>query len=116
MPGVGVLKATMINAGIPTIFVNADAIQLYADLEILTARPGEQDLARAPHALYGLADGADAWSVGRWLRAATALLEAAAGEDGPLIFVGGTGLYFRALTKGLAEAPPADPQMRDEML
>ena len=96
--------------------VNADAIQLYADLEILTARPGAEDLARAPHALYGVADGADAWSVGRWLRAATALLEAAAAADGPLIFVGGTGLYFRALTQGLAEAPAADPDLRDELL
>ena len=95
--------------------VNADAIQLYSDLQILTARPGADDLARAPHALYGVADGADAWSVGRWLRAATALLEGA-DADGPLIFVGGTGLYFRALTKGLAEAPPADPHMRDELL
>lgn len=75
-----------------------------------------EDLARAPHALYGVADGADAWSVGRWLRAATALVEAAASEDGPLILVGGTGLYFRALTHGLAEAPPADPHMRDELL
>ena len=96
--------------------VNADAIQLYTDLQILTARPGAEDLARAPHALYGVADGADAWSVGRWLRAATALLEEAAAEDAPIIFVGGTGLYFRALTKGLAEAPAADPVMRDELL
>lgn len=96
--------------------VNADAIQLYTDLEILTARPGAYDLARAPHALYGVADGADAWSVGRWLRAATALLEEAADSDAPLIFVGGTGLYFRALTRGLAEAPPTDPQMRDDLL
>ena len=96
--------------------MNADAIQLYADLEILTARPGAEDLARAPHALYGVADGADAWSVGRWLRTATALLEEAADAVEPLIFVGGTGLYFRALTHGLAEAPAADPQMRDELL
>lgn len=96
--------------------VNADAIQLYADLEILTARPGAEDLARAPHALYGVADGADAWSVGRWLRAATTLLEDACAAQGPLIFVGGTGLYFRALTQGLAEAPAADPELRDALL
>jgi tRNA dimethylallyltransferase len=96
--------------------INADAIQLYADLEILTARPGAEDLARAPHALYGVADGADAWSVGRWLRAATTLLEAASDTDGPLIFVGGTGLYFRALTHGLAEAPAVDLELRNALL
>ena len=85
--------------------VNADALQLYADLRILTARPTPEEEGRAPHHLFGVADGADGWSVGRWLDAAVPVLEAIAARGRPAIVVGGTGLYFRALTKGLAEIP-----------
>ncbi|HEX6866536.1 MAG TPA: tRNA (adenosine(37)-N6)-dimethylallyltransferase MiaA [Caulobacteraceae bacterium] len=87
--------------------INADALQLYRDLRVLTARPTVDEEARAPHHLFGVADAADGWSVGRWLRGAREVIEAA---KGPLIFVGGTGLYFKALTEGLAEIPavPAD--------
>jgi tRNA dimethylallyltransferase len=86
--------------------VNADALQLYADLRLLSARPDPGDEARAPHHLYGLADGADGWSAGRWLRAASEVLGQIAGRGRPAVVVGGTGLYFRALTEGLAEIPP----------
>ncbi len=92
--------------------INADAIQLYADLTILTARPPSEDLAAAPHHLYGEVDGADGWSVGRWLRAVTALIADIQGRGSPVIVVGGTGLYFNALTKGLAEAPDIPLQAR----
>ena len=85
--------------------VNADALQLYRDLRVLSARPSEAEMALAPHHLFGIADGADGWSVGRWLRAARAVLAEIAGRDRPAILVGGTGLYFRALTEGLADAP-----------
>lgn len=90
--------------------VNADSMQLYAGLQVLTAGPGPEDLARAPHHLFGSVDPADGWSVGRWLRAATAVLAEIAGRGRVAIVAGGTGLYFRALTQGLAEAPeiPAD--------
>jgi tRNA dimethylallyltransferase len=94
--------------------VNADSMQLYADLRLITARPSPDEEARAPHHLFGTVDGADGWSVGRWLRAATAVLEEIVARDRPAIVVGGTGLYFRALTVGLAEVPqvPSDVRAR----
>jgi tRNA dimethylallyltransferase len=92
--------------------VNADSMQLYRDLRIVTARPSPKEEARAPHHLYGVADAADGWSVGRWLRAALAVLEEIAGRGVPAILVGGTGLYFRALTEGLAEIPRVPPEVR----
>jgi tRNA dimethylallyltransferase len=93
--------------------VNADALQLYRDLRILSARPSAEDEAAAPHHLFGVADAADGWSVGRWLTAASAALAAIAGRGRPAIVVGGTGLYFRALTQGLADIPPVPRAARD---
>ena len=58
--------------------VNADALQLYADLRVLTARPSPEEEARAPHHLFGVADGADGWSVGRWLGAVLPVLDSIA--------------------------------------
>ena len=80
-------------------------MQIYADLRILSARPSESEIALAPHHLYGVAEGADAWSVGRWSRAAAEVLAGVASRGRPAVVVGGTGLYFRALTEGLAEIP-----------
>jgi tRNA dimethylallyltransferase len=85
--------------------VNADSMQLYRDLAVLTARPARDETLLAPHHLYGVADAADGWSVGRWLDAARAELADIARWRRPAIVVGGTGLYFRALTRGLAEMP-----------
>ena len=82
--------------------VNADALQVHADWRVLTARPGPADEARVPHALYGHVAWGGSWSVGDWLRAVTPML----GASPRPIFVGGTGLYFRALTEGLATIPP----------
>jgi tRNA dimethylallyltransferase len=88
--------------------VNADALQVWSCWRVLTARPTPAEEAQVPHHLYGhLAPGAD-WSVGHWLRAAAPLLAAA-----PVV-VGGTGLYFTALTEGLAEVPPVPPGVRAE--
>lgn len=89
--------------------VNADALQLYRDLRVLSARPSPDDEARVPHHLFGVADAADGWSVGRWLRAATNVLSDIARRGRPAVVVGGTGLYFRALTQGLAEIPQTPP-------
>lgn len=97
------------------VIVNADSQQLYADLRVLTARPGPQEEAQAEHRLYGVADAADAWSVGRWLRAAEALLNEYGAAGRPVIFVGGTGLYFNALTRGLADVPPVPSEVRAEI-
>ncbi len=92
--------------------VNADSMQIYADLRILTARPHPDAEARAPHHLYGVADAADAWSVGRWLAAARDVLAAIAARGATAIVVGGTGLYFRALTRGLADIPRIPAEIR----
>lgn len=86
------------------VILNADSQQLYADLRVLTARPSPEDEAAVEHRLYGVADAADAWSVGRWSRAVVAELEAI-GPGRSVVIVGGTGLYFTALTKGLADIP-----------
>lgn len=94
--------------------VGADALQLYADLPVLSAAPTPADRARAPHHLAGVADAADGWSVGRWLRAATEVLAEIATRGRPAVVVGGTGLYFRALTQGLAEIPAIPAETRRE--
>ncbi|PIE06930.1 MAG: tRNA (adenosine(37)-N6)-dimethylallyltransferase MiaA [Rhodobacterales bacterium] len=90
--------------------VNADALQVFANWRILTARPSPDEEAQAPHALYGHVPGDAAYSVGHWLREVAPLL---AGPARPII-VGGTGLFFSALTTGLAGIPPTPPQVRAE--
>ncbi len=92
--------------------VNADSMQLYRDLRVLTARPTAQEEARAPHHLFGAVDAADGWSVGRWLRAATEVLADIEARGQSAVVVGGTGLYFRALTQGLAEIPQVPAEIR----
>ncbi|WP_101066333.1 tRNA (adenosine(37)-N6)-dimethylallyltransferase MiaA [Roseovarius salinarum] len=88
--------------------VNADAIQVFANWRVLTARPTPEDEARVPHALYGHVAATDDYSVGHWLRDLAPLLNA---PERPII-VGGTGLYFMALTEGLAEIPPTPARVR----
>ncbi|MFW2344626.1 MAG: tRNA (adenosine(37)-N6)-dimethylallyltransferase, partial [Brevundimonas mediterranea] len=95
------------------VIINADSQQLYADLRVLTARPSPEDEAQADHRLYGVADAADAWSVGKWSRATLNLLDIARADGRPAILVGGTGLYFTALTRGLADIPPVPQSVRD---
>jgi tRNA dimethylallyltransferase len=95
------------------VIVNADSQQLYADLRLLSARPTPEDEAQAEHRLYGVADAADAWSVGRWARAVTPLLAELAAEGRPALIVGGTGLYFTALTRGIADIPEVPVAARE---
>lgn len=90
--------------------VNADALQVFAGWQVLTARPSADDLARAPHALYGHVPFDAAYSVGHWLRDLAPLLQ---GPARPII-VGGTGLNFHALTCGLAEIPSTPDAIRAE--
>jgi tRNA dimethylallyltransferase len=85
------------------IIVNTDALQVYDGLRLITARPGDADLAAARHELYGFVDPAVRFSTGDWARAASRIIAAAG--DVPLIFAGGTGLYFDALTNGFADVP-----------
>ncbi len=93
--------------------INADSMQVYRELRVLTARPAEADMARVPHRLYGRVSAAEVYSVGRWLEQASTAIAEAAGEGRRPILVGGTGLYFKALTEGLAPIPDVPPEVRD---
>jgi tRNA dimethylallyltransferase len=93
--------------------VNADSMQVYADLRILTARPTPDEEGQAPHRLFGTIDGAVNYSVGRWARAGRDVL-AEAGER-PVIFVGGAGLYLRALTEGLSDVAAVPEAIRADV-
>jgi tRNA dimethylallyltransferase len=88
------------------VIINADSMQVYQDLRVLTARPSIEEEARAPHLLFGDVDAAVRFSTGQWLAAAQAAIVEAQSQGWRPIVVGGTGLYFRALTEGLADAPP----------
>ncbi|CAL4868698.1 tRNA dimethylallyltransferase [Asticcacaulis sp. MM231] len=92
--------------------LNANSMQLYADVPLLTARPDAADTAQAPHLLYGHLDGQTLWSTGDWLRAARPHIAEALSGGRPLCLVGGTGLYFNALVHGLAEIPNIDDAVR----
>ncbi|ADG09821.1 tRNA (adenosine(37)-N6)-dimethylallyltransferase MiaA [Caulobacter segnis] len=93
--------------------VNADSMQIYAGLRVLTAGPSPEEVARAPHHLFGVVDPAVGWSVGRWQEAAITALAEIEARGNPAIVVGGTGLYFRALTHGLADVPPVPETQRE---
>lgn len=95
------------------IVINADAMQVYRDLRVITARPTPEEEARAPHLLYGHVDAAVNYSVGRYLRDAAPALAQAQQLGRMPIFVGGTGLYFKALTQGLSAMPPVPADIRD---
>ena len=90
------------------VIVNADALQVYGCWRVLTARPSVAEEAALPHALYGHIGRDQEYSVGEWLR------EVAGLRDRPVVIVGGTGLYFSALTEGLAEVPAVPPEVRAE--
>ena len=90
------------------LIVNADALQVYDNWRILTARPSAVDEAALPHALYGHVPRVAPYSVGHWLREVAPLLSR------PVVIVGGTGLNFNALTRGLAEIPDTPPALRAE--
>ena len=92
--------------------VNADSMQVYRDFRVLTARPSVEEERQAPHHLYGHVDGAEIYSTGRWLTDALAAIADIRARGGVPILVGGTGLYFKALTQGLADIPAADPDTR----
>lgn len=93
--------------------VNADSMQIYAGLRVLTAGPSPEETAQAPHHLFGVVDAAEAWSVGKWLEAAMVALRDIDHRGKPAIVVGGTGLYFRALTHGLADVPSVSETQRE---
>jgi tRNA dimethylallyltransferase len=95
------------------IIINADSMQVYRDLRVITARPAPADEARVPHRLYGHVDAGENYSVGRWCRDVATVLEDAVNEGRVPVLVGGTGLYFKALTEGLSAVPPVPAEIRD---
>lgn len=95
------------------VIINADAMQVYRELHVLTARPTSADEAVAPHRLYGHVPASESYSVARWLADATAAIDAVWKEKRVPIVVGGTGLYFRALEEGLAAIPAIAPAIRE---
>ena len=97
------------------MIVNADSMQVYRDLRIITARPAPAEESRLPHRLYGHVDAAENFSAGRWCREVAAVLETAQREARAAILVGGTGLYFSVLTRGLAAVPPIPEIIRREV-
>jgi tRNA dimethylallyltransferase len=99
----------------PSFVINADSMQVYRDLRVVTARPSEAEEARGPHRLFGTIDGAEAYSAARWAAdAKVAIAEAHAAGRLPIL-VGGTGLYIRTLLDGIAPVPPIDPAVRTEV-
>ncbi len=95
--------------------INADSVQVYADLTILSSRPDAHALAQAPHLLFGHVDGSESYSVGRWLSETRLAIAAVRAETRVPILVGGTGLYFKALTQGLSAIPSVPPDIRSRV-
>ena len=99
----------------PSVIINADSMQVYHDLRVVTARPSPDDEARAPHRLFGHIDGAEACSAARWAGEARAeIAEAHAAGQLPIL-VGGTGLYIRTLLDGIAPVPEIDAGIRADV-
>jgi tRNA dimethylallyltransferase len=96
------------------VIVNADAMQVYRDLRIITARPSEEDEEQIPHRLYGHVAGVSPYSVARWLADATAEIDAVWRSGRVPVIAGGTGLYFRALEQGLADIPLIPPDITEK--
>jgi tRNA dimethylallyltransferase len=97
------------------VVINTDSMQVYRDLRVLTARPTPEEEARAPHRLYGHVDAAINFSAGAWVADAAKVLAEARAKDRLPIFAGGSGLYFKALTRGLSAVPPIPPDVREQV-
>lgn len=95
--------------------VNADSMQVYDTLRVLTARPSEEEMQGVPHHLYGHVPAGAAYSTGAWLRDVSALLPALRAAGRLPVFVGGTGLYFKALTGGLSDMPEIPEALREAL-
>jgi tRNA dimethylallyltransferase len=97
------------------VIINADSMQVYRDLRVITARPTRDEEARVAHRLYGHVDAAVNFSAGSWVVDAGAVLAEARAQDRLPIFTGGSGLYFKALTRGLSAVPPIQPEIRESV-
>ncbi len=97
------------------VVVNADSMQVYDTLRVLTARPSEDDMGGVPHRLYGHVPAGHSYSTGEWLREVTVLVDELRAEGRVPVIVGGTGLYFKALTGGLSEMPDVPDAIRSRL-
>jgi tRNA dimethylallyltransferase len=97
------------------IIINTDSMQVYRDLRVLTARPSPAEEARVPHRLYGYVDAAINFSAGSYVADAASALADARAQNRVPILVGGTGLYFKALTHGLSAVPPVPAEVRERV-
>ena len=95
------------------IIINTDSMQVYRDLCVITARPTPEEEARVPHCLYGHVDASVNYSAGSYVTDAASVVAEARREGRRPIFIGGTGLYFKALTRGLSAVPPVPDEIRD---
>ena len=97
------------------VIINADSMQVYRDLRVITARPTSDEEARVAHRLYGHVDAAVNFSAGSWVVDAGAVLAQARAQNRLPIFTGGSGLYFKALTRGLSAVPPIPVEVRESV-
>lgn len=104
--------ALALSRSLPITLINADASQVYRDLNIISARPSPEDLRRAPHRLFGHVDGARAYSAAAWAADARAAIARSHASWRIPVLVGGTGLYVRTLLDGIAPVPEIDPTIR----
>ncbi|MWV28119.1 tRNA (adenosine(37)-N6)-dimethylallyltransferase MiaA [Aurantiacibacter rhizosphaerae] len=109
------LALALEKSGRRAVVINADSAQVYADLQILSARPSSEEMRGVPHRLFGAWDGAQACSAADWAAAAKREIEEAHAAGAVPILVGGTGLYIRTLLDGIAPVPPIDPAIREEV-
>src|SRR5271154_1800406 len=98
--------------GQPSVIINADSMQVYAEIPILSAQPGDSDRAAVPHILYGFIQASEDFSAGKWLELARVEIDRALAAGITPIVVGGTGMYLKSLVKGIAEIPDINPEKR----
>jgi tRNA dimethylallyltransferase len=109
------LAAARANAGLETVIINADSMQVYRDIPILAATPDTDEQSQCPHRLYGAWDGAQACSAAEWAARAKAEIAAAHAASALPVLVGGTGMYIKVLLEGIAPIPEIDPEIRAEV-
>lgn len=97
------------------VIVNADSMQVYEDLRIISARPSDDEIAQAPHYLFGHRSGGEAYSVAQWLDDVRPLMDKFLAENRTMIFVGGTGQYFNAMLDGMSPMPDVDETIRQKI-
>jgi tRNA dimethylallyltransferase len=97
------------------VVINTDSMQVYRDLRVLTARPTPKEESAVPHRLYGYVDASVNFSAGAWVADAARVLTEARAQNRLPIFAGGSGLYFKALTRGLSAVPPIPPEIRESV-